>query len=160
MNKIVKILVILGLIAIAIVGIIFMSKGKNKSSIEYYTGKASKEFEDRFIKDYKEMKKFSREITLSALKKDYQDFNANELFNEEYFDTKKLAIISIYEDNTAVYEYHIDKIIYNADRTLVTIEYTNKNSGYGGSLSSSWVNCMILELDSTVNDVNFIEITE
>ena len=33
----------------------------------------------------------------------------------------KVAVIGIYEDNAAVYEYHIDDVKYNDDKTIATI---------------------------------------
>ena len=160
-KKVVAIVLIIAIAIIAIIGIMFIGGKSNKTSgIEMYTARTNEEFENALIENYKEMRKFVREIGLETVVKDYESFNATETFNEDYFTNKKVAVIGIYEDNAAVYEYHIDDVKYNDDKTIATLEYTNKNSGYSGTLSSSWINCMIIELESTVTNVNFIEITK
>lgn len=160
-NMIIKIVVIVVVAIVAIFGINYIGKlNSNETTVEIYTGRISKEFDEKFVKDYKEMKKFIKEVSLGSLTKGYQTYNATEVFNEEFFKDKKIAAISIYEDNTAFYEYHVDDVIYSEDRTMVTVKYTNKSSGYDGTLTSSSYKCMIVELEGTVTNVNFIEITE
>lgn len=159
-----KIGVIVAVIIIAIVliaGIIFLGGTKNKTvGIETYVGKTSKDFENEFVENYKDMRKLVKSLSVETVTKNYETFDVLEVFNESYFETKKVAVIGIYEDNTSVYEYHIDDIKYNDDKTAATINYTNKNSGYSGSLTNSWTNCIIVELEGTVTSVNFNEITE
>lgn len=157
-KKIITIAVIVVVAIVAIVGIMFMGgSSKENTGIEIYTAKTSKEFDNKLIKDYKEMRKLTRELSIERASKNHQDYNLLETFNEDYFQTNKLAVISIYEDNTATFDYHIDEIKYNEDKTTATIEYTNIASGYDGSLTSSWINCIIVELEGTVTSVNFIE---
>lgn len=160
-KKIGVIVVIVVIAIVAIVGIVFVGGNQNKPvGIETYTGKAGRSFEAQLIKTYKEMRKFTREASIETASKNYESVNLLETFNEEYFETKKVAVISIYEDNASVYEYHVDDVKYNEDKTIATINYTNKNSGYSGTLTNSWTNCIIVELEGTVTNVNFNEITE
>lgn len=157
-DKIKTVAIILIIAIVAIVGIVFIGGNKKEiAGIDKYTSKVSKEFENRLIKNYKDMRKFAREISLETVSRNYESQNALELFNEEYFNTKKIAAISIYEDNASDYEYHIDDVTYNEDKTVATISYTNKVSGYNGSVQSSWVNCFIIELEGTVTSVEFLE---
>ncbi len=160
-KKIGAIVVIILIAIVAVVGIMFIGENQNKTvGIETYTGKAGKSFEEKLIKNYKEMRKFTKEASIEVASKNYESINLLETFNEDYFKTKKIAVISIYEDNASVYEYHVDDVKYNEDKTIATIDYTNKNSGYSGTLTNSWTNCIIVELEGTVTAVNFNEITE
>lgn len=159
-----KVITIVAIVLVAILAIVAIANmnGKNndKLGLECYKGKVSKVFENKLINNYKEMKKFIKETGASTATKAYESYNIPEKFNEEYFQTQKVAAISIYEDNTSYYEYHVDNIKYNEDNTIATIEFTNKKSGYDGNLSSSWVNCILVELEGTVEKVDFVEITE
>lgn len=160
-DKITKVAIILVIAIIAIVAIVFISGNKKDvAGIETYIGRTNSKFENELIKDYKGMRKFTREKGNETVSKNYEPQNTLELFNETYFETKKVVAISISEDNGSDYEYHVDKLDYNADKTMVTVEYTNKSSGYNGSLSSSWNNCLLVEVEGTVTSVNFVEITE
>lgn len=159
-----KIISIACIVVVAIVAVFMIINmgGNNKEniSIECYKGRTNKEFEDKLLNNYKELRKFTKETGVETASKNYESYNLLETFNEEYFQNKKVAVISIYEDDSSVYEYHIDGIKYNEDKTTATIEFTNKNSGYEGNLSSSWINTLIVELEGTVTTVNFSEITE
>ena len=160
-SKIVSIIVIILVAILAIAGIFCVGNlGKGNSKIEYYVGRINKEFENKLIKDYSELKKFTRDVSLETTRKNHQNYNVLETFNEEYFQNNKLAIISIAEDNASNYIYEVNKITYNKDKTIATIEYTNSVSGYNGTLTSAWVNCVMVELEGTVIGVEFVEITE
>lgn len=160
-NKIVQIVVIIVIAIIAIVGIVCIDKvTKDDVGIEYYTGVVNKEFENKLINNYNELKRFTRELALETIRKNHQNYNVLEIYNEEFFQTKKLAVIGIYEDNSSDYDYQVDKINYNENKTTATIEYTNKSSGYNGSLVSSWTNILMIELEGTVTSVNFVEVNE
>lgn len=90
-NKIVTIIVIIAIAIVAILGISYIGKlNANKTTVEIYTGRTGKEFENKFVKDYKEMKKLIKEASLGNLTKNYQTYDVSEIFNEEYFETKKL----------------------------------------------------------------------
>lgn len=158
-SKISSVIVIVIIAILAIVGIIFLGKiKKGNTKVEYYVGKTSDRFDNQLINDYKEFRKFTRDISLEKLRKDNKNYDVSDLFNEEYFENKKLAVIGIYEDDSSDYYYEIHKVEYNEDRTNVTIEYTEKSSGYNGSFSIFWTNCIIIELDNTVNDVEFVKL--
>lgn len=160
-KKIGTIIVIIVVAILVIFGIFYFSSSENKiTKISYYTGKVSKEFDNKLISTYKEMKKFTKEISVETVQQNYQNYDVQEIFNEEYFETKKVAVICIYEDDSAYYDYSIDKVEYNEDGTIATIEYTNKMSEYFGTLANSWINCFIIELEGTVTSVNFVEISE
>lgn len=160
-NRIVPIVVIVAIAIIAIVAILFISKStKGNVEIEYFAGIVNKEFENKLINNYTELRKFTKELSLETIRKDHQNYNVLETFNEEFFKTKKIAVIGIYEDNTSDYVYQVNKINYNEDKTVAIIEYTNRFSGYNGSLASSWINCLMVELDGTVTNVNFVEVTK
>ncbi len=160
-EKLTKIVTILIVTIIAIVAIIFISGNKKEVvGIETYKGKTGSGFENQLIKDYKGMRKFVREKKAETVSKNYEPHNTLELFNETYFETKKVVAISIAEDNGSDYEYHVDKVDYNEDKTTVTVEYTNIRSGYNGSMSSSWNNCLLVEVEGTVTSVEFVEITK
>ena len=79
-----------------------------------------------------------------------------EYFNEAYFAEKKVAIISTYADTSKDYVFSIDEVIYNETKTSATINYTDKVGGYAGTLDTSWENYMIVELEPTVTEVNFV----
>lgn len=79
-----------------------------------------------------------------------------ERFNEDYFLTKKLGLVVVYEDNAKDFEYHIDKVTYNENKTEATIYYTYKIGTYSETFASTWHNYMFVELESTVEDVKFV----
>lgn len=160
-KKIITIVIILVVAILAIFAIVSMGgKSNDKLGLECYKGKVSKDFDDKLINNYKEMRKFIKETNAETATKGYESYNIAEKFNEEYFQTQKVAAISIYEDNTSYYEYHVDDVKYNEDHTIATIEFTNKKSGYDGNLSASWINFLLVELEGTVEIVNFTEVTE
>lgn len=160
-KKIMPIIVVVLIAIVVIVGIIFLGNSKKETvGIAVYTGRTSKSFDNKLIKDSKEMRKFVREISMESASKNYESFNLLETFNEDYFKTKKVAVISIYEDDASVYEYQVNDVKYNEDKTIATIDFTNIKSGYSGSMTTSWINAMIIELEGTVTSINFNEITE
>ena len=65
-------------------------------------------------------------------------------------------MIVLYEDDSKDYLYTIDDVVYNEARTDVTIEYTYKHDGYAGTLDTAWYNYIFIELDSTVENVEFV----
>lgn len=159
-KNIVIIAVILVVAILAIVVITNVNLGEKSTEVEYYKGKTSQEFESQLIKTYKDLKKFSKSTGIESVSKNYESVSLLDTYNEEYFQNKKIAVIGIYEDDASVYEYSIDDLSYNEDKTVATITYTNKRSGYEGTLTTNWTNCFVIELEGTVTSVNFNEVTE
>ena len=87
----------------------------------------------------------------------YEKHNILEYFNEEYFnENKKVAVLVIYEDNSKEFIYGINDVIYNEDRTEVTVDYHYKIGTFADTFANTWHNYMFIELEPTVQNVNFV----
>ena len=156
-NKIMPIIVIIVIAVIAIVAIVLLNNtSKENNGLNYYVATINKDFDNKLIKNYSDFRKFTRELSITEMKKNYQNYDALEVFNEEYFNTNKVAVLGITEDNASNYVYEINSVDYNEDKTKVTINYTLDVSGYNGSVTSSWINCFIIEVEGTVTSVEFV----
>lgn len=161
-SKIIPIIVTI-LVAIVVIAVIVFAgnlNNKDDAKLEYYVGTINKGFENKLIKDYSALRKFTREVSLETTRKNHQNYNVLETFNEEYFQNNKLAVISIPEDNSSDYLYEVTKVTYDENKTTATIEYRVSVTGYNGTLTSSWVNCVMVELEGTVTNVEFVEVSE
>ena len=151
-------IIIIALVAVIIIGVVvYLNIANKKEPIVYGIAEASGSASNTFIEDSKTLKRF---ITKSSLNDeitiDYKKYSIKERYNEEFFKTKKLAIVAVSEDTSKEYIHDITDLIYNEARTDATVKYIYKTDGYKGNLSRSWVTCMIVEVDNTVTNVNFV----
>lgn len=148
------ILVVSIIVVIAIVGFKMANK---KEEFTYGTVEASESAPNTFIEDYKSYRRFiskvgaDDEITIN-----YKKYSMQDKYKEDFFNKKKLAVIVVSEDTSRNYIRDILDVTYNNDRTEATIRYEYKIAGYAGTLSRSWKTCMIVEVDNTVTNVNFV----
>lgn len=157
MNKLEKIIIIVVVIALLIVAIYFALNSGNK--YVYYRTKSG-QGANTLIEDIKTLQKTASNTGIGLeLEKvgDYSKLNMESIFNEEYFTTKKVALIYTYEDTSKSYMYSVDDVKYNKDKTVATIYYTDKAGEYVGPFKNSWYNCMLIELEGTVTDVSFVK---
>ncbi len=151
--------IIIAIVAVIILGVIiyFGLTASKKEEFVYGTAEAVSGPQDSLIDNYKTYKRFidkcgvDDQITIN-----YKKYSMKERYTEEFFETKKLAIIAVNEDTSKDYFHDIIDVIYNEDKTQATIKYVYKVGGYAGTLSRSWYECMIVELDNTVTNVNFV----
>lgn len=154
-------IIIIAIIVIAAIGVLFFVMGNKNDEIEYFYGKGNKAVGQLLVEDSKELSKLIKdiggdfELTNSTT---YNKYMLSERYNENYFANGKVAIISLYEDDSKGYIQTIDEIIYNEARTEVIINYTDRTDGYAaGRLSQTWFNYFIVELEPTVTQVNFVK---
>ena len=128
-------IIIIAIVAVIIIGVVvYLNIANKKEPIVYGIAEASGSASNTFIEDSKTLKRF---ITKSSL-------------NDE------IAIVAVSEDTSKEYIHDITDLIYNEARTDATVKYIYKTDGYKGNLSRSWVTCMIVEVDNTVTNVNFV----
>ena len=130
-----------------------------KEPVEYFSVMGIKSSKNALIEEYRILKNLIKD---SQLKPDmtssitFEKQNILEYFNEEYFENKKMAMVVVYEDNTKDYEYSIDEIVYNEDKTEATIKYTYKVGTYLDTFVATWNMYMFVELEPTVENVTFV----
>ncbi len=151
------IIVVVAIIAICACSFLVLNQ---EEPVEYFTVEAPRKSSNALIEEYRIIKKLVRESSItdemqSSL--DFTKYGILDRFNEEYFENKKVAVVVLYEDTTKDYTYSIDKVEYNEARTEATIHYTNKIGGYAGPMNGAWYNYMFVELDKTVENVNFVK---
>ena len=156
MNTSEKITVVIVAILVIIL-IVYFGFIKGGDSYVYYLTKGQ-DTENTLIEDYKSFQKLIKDKGVNETiinQKDFSKSDILEIFNEEYFNSKKVAIVVTYEDTSKSYIYSIDKVKYNSDKTSATIYYTDKAGEYAGTLKNSWYNYMIVELEGSVTSVDF-----
>ena len=158
-NGIVKI--IIAIVVIAIVGVLFFVISNKTKELEFFKTTGIKSMSNYLlVEDAKTLKNLIKEKGISneiISSTTYSKYSLLERYNDEYFTTGKIAIIALYEDDSKGYIQSIDEVIYNKDRTSVTINYTNRDDGYAGRLSQVWHNYFIVELENTVDKVNYVK---
>lgn len=150
------IIIIISIIAV-IIGIFIIINGEKE--LEYFRIKSDREGQSCLIQDYKTLKNIIKKGELNGEMTNILDFNKYSItdhFNEEYFNEKKIAMVVTYEDTSKSYIYSIDKVTYNSDKTEATVYYTDKTDGYAGTLGNCWYNYMFVEVENTVEKVNFV----
>lgn len=153
-------IIIIVVLLIAVIGVVFFVLTNKEERVEYFQLKGYKKCDGVLIEDYKTFSKLAKEANLDTEMTSSVTYNRHvvlDYFNESYFNSKKLAAIATYEDTSKNYIYSIDEVIYNEERTSVTIKYTDKTDGYSGTLGSTWQNYMFVELEPTVTSVNFVK---
>lgn len=161
MNKAEKIIIVV--VILLVIGLVaYFGFMKNANKFQAYRTKASVNtpMDCVLISDYKTYEKLissksiNTELTdLTTLKKS----NTTEIFTEEYFETKKIAMVATYEDTSRTYYYSVDNVKYDGTKTIATVYYTDEKGEYAGTLKNSWNNIFFIELPSTVTEVNFIK---
>ena len=128
-------IIIIAIITIIIIGVvIYFNIANKKEPIIYGVAEASGTVSNTFIEDSKSLKKFISKSSLNdEITIDYKKYSVKEAF-----------------------AYYIVGFIYNEERTDATVKYIYKTDGYKGKFSRSWVTCMIVEVDNTVTNVNFV----
>lgn len=154
-----KVMIAVVIVAVLVVGYFILFKEEEK--VEYYLTTASTDVENTLFKDYNSFKKFYDKVsdlndTLEN-KATYKKSSLSETYTEDFFNEKRLALVSVYEDTTKDYIYSIDKVEYNSDKTEVTITYTYTYTTYADVLSKTWYDYMFVELENTVETVNFVK---
>lgn len=152
-------LIIIVLVAIAILGVViyFGVKSSKKEEIVFGNTEATSSAPNTLINDYKTYKKFiSKNGVHDEITINFKKNSMKERYTEEFFNSKKLAVIVVAEDTSKDYFYDILDVTYNEDRTQATIKYLYNVGGYAGTLTRTWYECMFIELDNTVTDVNFV----
>lgn len=152
-------MVIIIVLLIAVLGIVFFVFNKDEK-VEYFRLKGYTKCEGVLIDNYKDFSKLASNARLNKemeSAKTYKWYVVLDYFNEDFFANKKVAIISTYEDTSKDYVFSIDEVIYNETKTSATINYTDKVGGYAGTLDTTWENYMIVELEPTVTEVNFVK---
>lgn len=153
-NIIAGIVIILAVACFAIYNI-----ATQKEPVEYFSVVGYKSEENCIIDEYRILKNMTKNNQLKehiSSSKTFEKESILERFNEDYFLTKKLGLVVAYEDNSKDFEYHIDDVTYNEDKTEATITYTYKTGTYLDTFATTWYNYMFVELEPTVENVNFI----
>ena len=156
MNTSEKIIIII-IVVLAIILAVYFGFIKEKNSFVYYLTK-SQSASNALIEDYKTFTKTVKDQGIGeniTNQIDYSKTKIPDVFNEEYFNSKKVVTVITYEDTSKSYIYSVDKVEYNSDKTSATIYYTDKAGEYLGPLKSSWYNCMLVEVEGTVTSVDF-----
>ncbi len=151
--------IIIAIVAVIIIGVVISMaiKSANKEEIIYGTTEATSGPQENLIQDYKTYKKYISKCGVNDnITINYKKNSMKERYTEEFFETKKLAVIAVSEDTSKDYFHDITSVSYNDDKTQATIKYVYKAGGYAGTLSRSWYEWMIVELDNTVTSVNFV----
>lgn len=154
-------IICIALVVVVSIIVLFFVLGNKNKEVEYFSAKGNKATAQILIKDTKELNKLIKdlggdfELTSSTT---YSKYMLSERYNENYFLNGKIAIISLYEDDSKGYIQTIDEIVYNETRTEATINYTDRTDGYAaGRLSQTWFNYFIVELEPTVTQINFVK---
>lgn len=150
-------LIILVIIVVGIIAIFLLGK---EEKLEYFRLKGYSRCEGVLIDNYKDFSKMASGARLNKEMESTKTYNwhvVREYFNEEFFANKKVAVISTYADTSKDYIFSIDEVIYNEEKTSATINYTDKVGSYAGTLDTSWENYMIVELEPTVTEIEFVK---
>ena len=141
------------------IAVLFLVFGK-KTNISYSTGKATSDYEDVLISNKDELDKYVAKTGLSENLEtnNYKKVTLSEKYNEEFFQDHKLAIITVYEDDSKEYIHAIEGVEYNSGKTEATINYTYKSGSYLGTLGTTWFAVMLVELEPSVENVNCVNV--
>lgn len=152
--------IIAGIVIIVLVaGFAVFNILTQKQPVEYFLVTGMKNYESSLIEEYRILKNMVKDCGLKeniTSSETYEKHNILEYFNEEYFTNKKVAVVVVYEDNSKDYVYSVDDVIYNDARTEATIKYTYKVGTFADTFATTWYNYMFVELDPTVENVNFV----
>lgn len=148
-------------IVIAVLLVLYFAVFNKEKKVEYYLTTASTEADNTFFKDYQSFKKFydkTKNLDDTLVNKaTFKKSSLSETYTEEFFENKRLALVAVYEDTSKDYMYSVDKVEYNSDKTEATITYTYKFGTFADVLSSTWYDYMFVELENTVETVNFVK---
>lgn len=153
--------IIAGIIIILLVaGFAIFNIVTQKEPVEYFKTVGQKTYENGIIDEYRILKNLVKNSVLNETMSSsttYEKYDILEYFNEEYFNqNKKVAVLVIYEDNSKEFIYGINDVIYNEDRTEVTVDYHYKIGTFADTFANTWHNYMFVELEPTVQNVNFV----
>ena len=160
-QSVVKKEIIIIVAIVLVIASIFIYNQVTKVDMVVAIGKStSAHYNFNLIEDYKTFEEFVEKSGLEeTITINYKKNNVLEVYNEEYFNEKKLAVVATYEDTSKNYIYSIDNLEYENDKTKAIVTYTDKTDGYAGTLGNSWYNVMLVEVEGTVTDVSFVENT-
>ena len=130
-----------------------------KKPAEYFITTGYGSYDNTIIDEHRIFKKMLKDSNVKETMSNsitYEKHNILEYFNEEYFQNKKVAVLVLYEDNSKEFIYGINEITYNNDKTEATINYHYKVGTFADTFANTWNNYMLVELDSTVQNVNFV----
>lgn len=152
--------IIAGIVIIVLVaGFAIFNILSQKEPVEYFSVTGQKNYGNALIDEYRILKNMVKDCGLKesmSSSTTYKRHNILEYFNEEYFTNKKVAVVVLYEDNSKDYLYGINDVVYNEDKTEVTITYTYKIGTFADTFANTWYDYMFVELESTVENVNFV----
>lgn len=150
-------IILLIVVILVLIAIIFFNLFNKEEDFVYGTVEASETASNTLIEDYKSYKRFMSNVKAQdKITIHYKKYSIQDRYNEDFFNNKKLAIIVVSEDTSKDYIRDILDVSYNKERTEATIKYEYRVAGYAGTLSRSWQTCMVVELDNTVTNVNFV----
>lgn len=152
-------IIIIGVIAVIVIAVLFLFVFKKNEPVEYYITTSSTKADNTLISDYRT---FSKMLKNNGIKDEitnkitFKKGSLEETFSEEFFKNKKLGLVCVYEDTSKDYTYSIDSVTYNEDKTEATITYTYTIGTFADVLSNTWYNYMFVELENTVENVQFV----
>lgn len=153
-NLIAGIVIILLVAGFAIFNIV-----TDKKPVEYFLVTGFSSYDNSLIEDHRTFKNMVKKNGLKETMSNsitFEKENVLEYFNEEYFQNKKVAVLVVYEDNAKEYIYGINEVVYNNDKTEVTINYHYKVGTFADTYANTWNNFMFVELEPTVQNANFV----
>ncbi len=152
--------IIAGIVIIALVACFAIYNiATQKKTVEYYITTGYGTYDNTIIDEYRIFQKMFKNASLKETMSNsitYEKENVLEYFNEEYFQNKKVAVLVVYEDNAKEYIYGINEVVYNDDKTEVTINYHYKVGTFADTYANTWNNFMFVELEPTVQNANFV----
>lgn len=152
--------IIAGIVIIALVTCFAIYNiATQKKPVEYYITTGYGTYDNTIIDEYRIFQKMFKNASLKETMSNsitYEKENVLEYFNEEYFQNKKVAVLVVYEDNAKEYIYGINEVVYNDDKTEVTINYHYKVGTFADTYANTWNNFMFVELEPTVQNANFV----
>lgn len=151
------------IVVIIVAGFMIFNVLNKEGKVEYFLTTANAEAESTLFNNYTEFQKFIDGKNIKDTMENratYKKLSFSEKYNEEFFKENKLAVVVVYEDTTKDYIYSIDKVAYNEDKTEATITYTYKYDTFADTLSDTWYDYMFVDLDNTVEHVNFVRNTD
>ena len=154
-----KKIIIVAIAVVALIVILFLVFGKG-SSLTYTKTKAGKDTEDMLFSNKADIEKFvsSNAVEDSLKTNNHKNDKISTRYTDEYFQKNKLAVITLYEDDSKEYIAEIEDIVYNSGKTKATINYTYKSGVYLGTLGKTWYETLFVELEPSVEDFNFVNV--
>ena len=148
------IIIVVAVIVVAAIALIVLN---SKPKMHYSVGRSNTMHDNTLISNKDEFDKFVKKVgTQEALKRNYKNVTLSEQYNGEYFQKNKLAVITVYEDDSREYLFDVENVTYSSDKTQATISYVYKEDTYIGTLGNTWYETILVELPASVTSVNYV----